>query len=444
MARELRRAHACILTTGSTPASVRPVISESWRRSISAGVDPHLPAPRMLDAHTTAARLVSHPLAAVIPQIATLLRDALEASRHFVAVSDGDGVLLWSDGPLRALRLAAAPRFLPGFLCSEAAVGTNAIGTALAVDHPIQIYSAEHFNEMLHSWVCAAAPVHDPRTGQILGAIDVSGWFRDGHPHSLGLVTVAAKAAEHALAIAVHQADEQLRRTYLQRWDAGGRAYTGVVTADGRVVHADPAGWLGSDLAPVSGSERWSHTDGTPLIATPVEAGFLITRTGDARPRQQRVRARVLGYGAGEISLSGCRLRLSQRHAEIVALLALRAQGMTVCDLGLALYGEPGHETTVRAEMTRLRRLLGEQLIASRPYRLETALQVDVAVVARKLARGQLAAARRVYTGPLLPASSAPGIVAARESLARALTATRHAGFPGEPGVDEQPLLPFG
>ena len=392
-----------------------------------AGVDPHLPAPRILDAHTTAARLVSHPLASVIPQIATLLEDALEASRHFVAISDDEGVLLWTDGPLRALRLAVAPRFLPGFLCSEAAVGTNAIGTALAVDHPIQIYSAEHFNEMLHSWVCAAAPVHDPRTGKILGAIDVSGGFRNGHPHSLGLVAAAAKVAESALAVAMYQADHRLRQAYMQRWDTGRRGYTGVVTVAGRVVHADPVGWLGADLIPVTGSECWQHADGTPLIATAIAGGFLISRAGEVRPRRQRIRARLLGPGSGEISCNGCQLQLSHRHTEIVALLALRPQGMTVCDLSLALYGEAGHDTTVRAEMTRLRRLLGEDLIASRPYRLDPVLQADVAIVARKLAAGQLAAARRVYIGPLLPTSAAPGIVAAREWLARALGADAQA-----------------
>ena len=46
-----------------------------------------------------------------------------------------------------------------GAQCGEQAVGTNAMGTALAVDHPVQIFSAEHFAEPVHEWTCAAAPL---------------------------------------------------------------------------------------------------------------------------------------------------------------------------------------------------------------------------------------------------------------------------------------------
>ncbi|MBS1884083.1 MAG: GAF domain-containing protein, partial [Actinobacteria bacterium] len=190
----LRRAHSIALDTGVAPQVVRPVISDSWQRSVAAGVDPERPAPRILDARRTAGRLAIHPVAPLLSRVSTLLRQALVESRYFVAFSDSDGVLLWTDGPSRALQSAVAPRFLPGFLCSEEGVGTNAIGTALALDQPVQIFSAEHFSRLLHGWTCAAAPVHDPETGETLGAIDLSGDFRTAHLHGLPLVTAVATA----------------------------------------------------------------------------------------------------------------------------------------------------------------------------------------------------------------------------------------------------------
>ena len=59
--------------------------------------------------------------------------------------------------------------FVCGADWSEQGAGTNALGTAIAVDHPVQIFSAEHFNRIVHPWQCSGAPIHDPATGEILG-----------------------------------------------------------------------------------------------------------------------------------------------------------------------------------------------------------------------------------------------------------------------------------
>jgi hypothetical protein len=201
LARLLRRAHAIAMDTGVAPPAVRRVVSESWRRSADAGVDPGRPAPRMLDAQHTVERLAAHPISVLLPRVSRLLKEAMVESGYFAAFSDADGVLLWSDGSPRALRSAVAPRFLPGFLCREDRIGTNAIGTALVLDAPVQIFSAEHFNQLLHGWTCAAAPVHDPDSGEVLGAIDLSGEFRTAHVHGLALVTAVAMATEAWLAI---------------------------------------------------------------------------------------------------------------------------------------------------------------------------------------------------------------------------------------------------
>jgi hypothetical protein len=76
---------------------------------------------------------------------------------------------------------------------------------------------------------------------------------------------------------------------------------------------------------------------------------------------------------------------------------------------------------TLRAELARLRRLLGPGLLGSRPYRLMVPVETDVAVVERRLETGAVTAAVSSYRGPLLPASQAPAVVRLRHRLADGL-----------------------
>ncbi|MGH2968954.1 MAG: GAF domain-containing protein, partial [Solirubrobacteraceae bacterium] len=195
-ARLLRRAHDVVRSGCGTPPVLRDVIVRSWERCASAGVDPDRPAPMLLEPEKAAARFAQHPLSAVRPMVRGLLDSVSIEARHLVAISDADGVLLWSEGHPRMVEAARAPHFVLGAQWSEAGVGTNAIGTAIVLDHSLQVFSAEHFNRLLHGWTCAAAPVHDPESGAILGVIDLSGSFRTAHPHTLALVSAVARAAE--------------------------------------------------------------------------------------------------------------------------------------------------------------------------------------------------------------------------------------------------------
>lgn len=404
----LRRAHTIALDTGVPPEAVRQIVSDSWRRSVAAGVDPENPAPRMLDARSTAERLAIHPVGALLSRISGLLREALVESGYFVAFSDADGVLLWADGPSRALRSAVAPRFLPGFLCSEDGVGTNAIGTALVLDQPVQIFSAEHFNRLLHGWTCAAAPVHDPDTQEVLGAIDLSGDFRTAHVHGLPLVTAVATAVEAWMAAERRRAAELLARRFGDRPGSQGLPFRAVVSASGRVVHADPPRWLESPVRIPRGASAWPQRDGTEVEAESTEDGYLVWRADEGRPGGDQVSVALGGRARAVVTTSRGRTELNLRHSEILALLALHPTGLTVRDLALELYGSPEPATTVRAEITRLRRRVGPGVVLSRPYRLHDRVSTDV---------------RDGGSGLLLPESRAPGIVRARCSLDAAFQA---------------------
>ena len=114
-------------------------------------------------------------------------------------------------------------------------------------------------------------------------------------------------------------------------------------------------------------------------------------------------------------------IRLSPRHSEILLLLASAARGLSGDELAVLLYEEDTSPSTLRAELNRLRAILGEELLASRPYRLVAELTADWLAVEAHLAVGEVAAALRAYRGPLLPASTAPGVVRLRENIEASL-----------------------
>ncbi|MFI0168038.1 GAF domain-containing protein [Streptomyces sp. NPDC017095] len=220
--RVLRRAHETFTAAGTVPRPVRPVVAESWRRSARAGVGPDGTARVELADGDLGAYRAEHPLARVMPLFRELMGTFAADGEHLLAVCDAQGRLLWVEGHAATRRRADGMNFVPGARWSEGAVGTNAPGTAVAVDRPVQVFAAEHFVRRVQPWTCAAAPVHDPRTGRILGAVDITGGNGLAHPHSLGFVRAVARAAEAQLALlAPVRAEEVPMLSALGRDEAG-------------------------------------------------------------------------------------------------------------------------------------------------------------------------------------------------------------------------------
>ena len=419
-ARLLRRAHDLSLNRGTSAAIVREIVASSWMRCLRAGVDPERPAPKMLDQPHVSARLEAHPLRARLPLISSMLEDAIDAGEYLMALSDADGVLLWADGHSAALQRAERPHFLPGFLCSEAAVGTNAVGTALVLDQPVQIFSAEHFNRLLHAWTCAAAPIHDPETHRVLGALNLSGSYRSAHAHSLSLVCAVARAVEAELAQEARRRDERLKSAYVERVALTSRRRSALVTADGRVVMSLPAGWMRECVEIPAEGGVVSVSPNVDVIADPIDDGRAhivwqidARRGGAPRPK---FGLQALARIQCSVSMLGQRTEMGLRHSEILVLLALNPQGLSGKELAVHLYGTPDKRVTVRAEMSRLRKLLGP-LLAANPYRLVAEVRADFLDVQQLLDEGRVDAAAERYTGPLLPSSEVAAIVAARRRL---------------------------
>jgi hypothetical protein len=363
------------------------MVASSWQRATEQGVDPDGYAPTMLGPAETERALAAHPVSRLLPRIEKMLYEATEDARYFAVLSDADGVLLWVDGHSDALETAVEPGFLPGHLCSEPVVGTNAVGTALLLGHPVQIFSAEHFNRRLHGLTCAAAPIHDPETGRTIGALNLSGSFRTGHPHSLPLVSAIARLVEESLAHELGRRDERLKARYIDLLAKGGLERSAVVSRTGRVIAASPRGWLGSRLR-IGKDGRPALPAGTAAACDPLDGrrdAFLVRAVRRRAPRRlPTIAVEGLGPGRASVSIGDWRADLSPRHSEILMLLVLHPEGLSGERLRTMIYQPGSKAVTVRAEISRLRRLLGP-VLASSPYRLEARVLADRGAIKRCL-----------------------------------------------------------
>jgi signal transduction histidine kinase len=253
---------------------VRWPIAESWHRSEVAGIDPSRSrAPTLLaDRRDAGERWQAHPLAAGAPLIRRWLGPIADDSKQLIVVSDADGMLLWLEGDVKMRSAAAdAMNFVEGALWSELGAGTNAIGTALAADHPVQVHAAEHFSEVVQGWTCSAAPVHDPEDGRLIGIIDLTGRAGDAHPDTLAAARAAARAVEADLRVLAQERDAQLRLRYLRRV-ASAPGKLALISRSGRVIADHPGGFVGTERVEVpAGGGLVMLPGGSAGFAEPLE-----------------------------------------------------------------------------------------------------------------------------------------------------------------------------
>ena len=176
-------------------ATVRDEIDASWRRSQGAGLTPdRFEVPYTTDVDGDG------PLVRAARPVLDQLGDDLEGSNISLVLTDAQGHLLDRRVTDRSLRTRLDRISLaPGFLYAEHAVGTNAIGTALEQRAPSFVRGDEHFAEALTTMACAAAPVADPRSGRVLGAVDLSCAASDASSLMLPLATRTAREIEQRL-----------------------------------------------------------------------------------------------------------------------------------------------------------------------------------------------------------------------------------------------------
>ncbi|ROR92433.1 transcriptional regulator [Nocardioides aurantiacus] len=327
---------------------VRPEILRSWERS-APRVQVDVTEAPLDDETDTRSFWHDSPLQLAVERVESELRRTCEDGDLVVAVTDAETRILWTYGGRVMRRKAESVNFVAGGRWDDTSVGTNALDLACRHDAPAMVFSAEHYAQVVHNWVCWAAPVHDPVSGEQLGVIDLSTTWDRSHPIGLATARVMARLIETAMP---------------------------ATSSRGLPGQPGPAPVAGLDLS---------------LL------------------------------GAAEARLDGQRLLLNRRQTEILALLALNPGGLSLEHLHALLYGDQAVTfSTLKAEVSHLRSALGGRL-ASRPYRLEVPVRVDVDEVLRLLRRGQVRAAVAAYGGDLMPGTESPALVELADYVAVAV-----------------------
>jgi GAF domain len=401
----LSKVYDATMAGNRAPARPRPVVEESWNRLRAKGIDPDHHTPPVIDTSGLDMLRQNSGLLAVLDDVSRGLESLIDEGDNILVVADARGRVLWRSGSPRMLGRAERLGFVEGAQWSENAVGTNAIGTALVSHRAVQLFSAEHFLRSHHPWTCAGAPIKDPRTGHVIGVVDVSGPAPTVHPTTVALVDLVARLAESKLREAHDRVLNRLRMVAAPILARIGRPALAV----------DPHGWVAAVdslpphnriLLPENGvpGRTWIPSLGTCDVES-LPGGWLVRVAQDDEPGPAISHATLDLRDGNAPTLEmagqfGCwRHDISPRHAEILYVLGTNRQGRSASELAADLYGDRSRVVTVRAEMSRLRKqFVG--LVVGKPYRFPESAIVDVR-----------------YPDDLttlLPCSTAPAIRAAR------------------------------
>ena len=198
----IAQARSALLSLEPEPAplAIEPWIVRSWQRCLANGHQPaQQPAFNMLSARTVQRAADQHAtlLRAARPVLAQLTR-AIAGMHYFALLTDARGVVIEVQGAVDRNDPRAHAIGRVGIDLSEAAVGTTAIGAALAELQPVWLHRGEHFFEVNSGYSCAGAPLFGTH-GQCVGMLDLTGVDVPERPELRHLVARSARAIEDAL-----------------------------------------------------------------------------------------------------------------------------------------------------------------------------------------------------------------------------------------------------
>lgn len=222
---------------------VRPEVAISWHRCREQyRVDPHL-----TEAPTAVARgdhsLEHDVVFAELGGLAMSVAREVDSLNGIVTVTDAAGRILAAWGDQTTLNRASEANLAPWSCWSEAAAGTNGMGTALEAHGPVLIRGAEHWCQGFHNWVCAGVAVRDVVTDIPIAVLNISCWRTPLPEATAGWLSTAATKTRSTLRRRARSSGAQLAGAFA---DAKARTSGGMAAVDtaGKVVIADERGSL--------------------------------------------------------------------------------------------------------------------------------------------------------------------------------------------------------
>ncbi|MDS0926737.1 sigma-54-dependent Fis family transcriptional regulator [Rhodobacter capsulatus] len=183
------------MAVGRASPDVRSEVLQSWQRSAGRRIEKLKQAPLLSEEDLLTQRAQARRLRSGARGVLNRAGSLLGGSENILLLCDRGGVVLDAVGDETTLARGRENHLHLGGHWTEDAIGTNAIGTAIALARPVELRDAEHFCEEIHRWNCAATPITDQSTGLLLGVMDIS-WPSD-------LTQASAMALSAALALQV-------------------------------------------------------------------------------------------------------------------------------------------------------------------------------------------------------------------------------------------------
>ena len=310
----------------TTADSVPQEIFRSWQRSA------HTVAQNPQQAPVDDALIVEHlwqqsPLSMGAKLEQSNMIQLTKEADLVVGIADPCGRLLWTHASNYMQQRAENLNFIAGGHWNESVVGTNAVGLSLKLKQPVTVFSSEHYLPFVQDWVCYAAPIIHPQSGECVGILDMSTTWKKHTP--LGQSAIAQIANSIAQNLPCIESHAELE------------------------VHA---------------------------------------------------------LGQPKVIYQGKVIKIPQRELEILCLLALNPEGLTLEQLHTALYNDDHVSTaTLKTHVSHLRHFVGGK-IGSRPYRLTMPYWADFISIWESLHQQNANDAMLMYRGEFLARSQSPEI----------------------------------
>lgn len=197
----IRHSDLVLSTVHSRSAAASSSLAASWCRSaLYYGLDPAAKSrDHRFDQHALAhLREANDELIAAANPAFNSLAGSVVRSGALVALCNLEGIILETRTETADASAFDAFGLAAGTEWSEAAEGTNGIGTCLVEGRPVTILRTEHFATRNVCASCMDAPVFDPE-GRLIGALDVSS-LRADHDDAMALmISALVRNAAHQI-----------------------------------------------------------------------------------------------------------------------------------------------------------------------------------------------------------------------------------------------------
>ena len=225
-----------VLARRDTGLPARDLV-RSWQRSLAAIGDPgrvrtvpHVPE-EILDEH----------LLDVFRAPMNTLADDLRGTGLALLLADSNGQILerWAT-ERTAIDHLDRMGTVRGAVLAEDAVGTNGVGTAVALARPVQVRGDEHFAEFYQAAVCTSCPVRHPVTKGLVAVMTVSCDISKGSELLKPLVRGMSRQLEAHLLSVEKPASLEMLRVFLEQ-SRKGDAPVIALGPQGSVLQSDNA-----------------------------------------------------------------------------------------------------------------------------------------------------------------------------------------------------------